>query len=143
MSSNYRITLGTSGHIELYFPYSETRDQISSSFQGAFYDWPAHCWKAPYTTHNHQAAREWVHRYFPALESERWLRDFTYGEDVLVPLYQESLALQPQTPLASIRDMHGKLYPFQQAAVQYALKRKRCFIADPPGTGKTRNVSMI
>ena len=33
--------------------------------------------------------------------------------------------------------MRGKLFPFQEAAIQYVLKRKRCFIADPSGTGKT------
>jgi SWI/SNF-related matrix-associated actin-dependent regulator 1 of chromatin subfamily A len=137
MSSNYRITLGTSGHIELYFPYSETREQISSRFQGTFYDWPGHCWKAPYSSHNLQAAEEWAQRYFVKIEPERWLSASAYDRDVLMPLYRESLALRTQKPLQPIREMHGKLYPFQEAAIQYVLKRKRCFIADPPGTGKT------
>ena len=137
MSSNYRITLGTSGHIELYFPYSETRDQISPRFQGAFYDWPAHCWKAPYSSHNLQAAKEWAQRYYLQIEPERWLSDSAYDQDVLMPLYRESLALQPQKPLEPIREIRGNLYPFQEVAIQYALKRKRCFIADPSGTGKT------
>ena len=71
------------------------------------------------------------------IEPERWQDDFAYDRDVLMPLYQESLALRPQKPLQPIREMRGKLYPFQEAAIQYALKRKRCFIADPPGTGKS------
>jgi SWI/SNF-related matrix-associated actin-dependent regulator 1 of chromatin subfamily A len=106
-------------------------------FQGAFYDWLGHCWKAPYNRHNLQAAEEWAQRYSLKIEPERWLSDFAYKEDVLTPLLRESLALEPQKPLELIREMHGDLYPFQQAAVQYALKRKHCFIADPSGTGKT------
>jgi SWI/SNF-related matrix-associated actin-dependent regulator 1 of chromatin subfamily A len=129
--------LGTSGHIDLYFPYSETREEISARFQGAFYDWPGHCWKAPYSSHNLQAAEEWAKRDYLTIEPERWQDDFAYDRDVLMPLYQESLALRPQKPLQPIREMRGKLYPFKEAAIQYALKRKRCFIADPPGTGKS------
>ena len=131
MASNYCITLGRTGHIELYFPYSEFRDQIAARFRGVFYDLPGHCWKAPYNRHNLQAAEECAESYSIRIEPERWLSEFAYSEDVLTPLLRESLALEPQKPLEPIREMCGNLYPFQQAAVQYALKRKRCFIADP------------
>ncbi len=137
MSSNYRITLGRSGHIELYFPYAEYKDQIRARFRGALYDWPGHCWKVLYSRHNLQAAEEWAKRYSLQIEPERWLNDFAYKEDVLLPLFWESLSLEPQKPLEPIREMRGNLYPFQEAAIQCALKRKRCLIADPSGSGKT------
>jgi SWI/SNF-related matrix-associated actin-dependent regulator of chromatin subfamily A-like protein 1 len=137
MLSNYGVTLGTTGHIELSFPYPEFRDSISARFRGVFFDWPAHCWKAPFDQHNLQAAQDWAQAYSRKVEPERWLSGAAYREDVLTPLFQESLAIEPQKPLGNIPGMRGELYPFQQAGVQYALTRKRCFIADPSGTGKT------
>ena len=110
---------------------------MRAGFLGAFYDWSAHCWKAPYTSHNLQTAAEWAQKYSLQIEPGKWLNDVEYTEAVLEPGFMESLARQPQKALEPIREMHGQLYPFQPAAVQYALKRKCCFSADPPATGQT------
>jgi SWI/SNF-related matrix-associated actin-dependent regulator of chromatin subfamily A-like protein 1 len=137
MESSNRITLGRTGHIELYFPYAGTKDVVRTHFRGVTYDWPGHCWKAPYNRYNLQAAEEWAHRCSIKIEPEKWLSESAYRDDVFIPLFRESLALEPQKPFELVREMVGNLYPFQEAAIQYALKRKRCFFADPSGTGKT------
>jgi SWI/SNF-related matrix-associated actin-dependent regulator 1 of chromatin subfamily A len=41
-----------------------------------------------------------------------------------------------ETPSGRFK-LHGKLLPYQEAGVEYAVLNKRCFIADPMGLGKT------
>jgi SWI/SNF-related matrix-associated actin-dependent regulator 1 of chromatin subfamily A len=135
--SNFRICLGTTGHIELHFPFDEFKDEMHNQFYGAMFNWASRCWRVPYQLKNIHTARSWARKYMVRLEPENWDRLITYEEETLLPLYRQSLALSPRKPLGAIPGMQGKLYPFQEAAVEYALTRKCCFIADDMGAGKS------
>jgi SWI/SNF-related matrix-associated actin-dependent regulator 1 of chromatin subfamily A len=135
---NCTITFGDTGYIEIYLPYNEEmKAQVQKDFLGAFYNWSKKCWCAPYLSENVNAVIAWEARYHAPVQFSRGEDIHSWEDQVLLPLVNQSFALAPRKPLPPIHGLKGKLYPFQEAAVEFALERRQCLIADDNGAGKS------
>jgi SWI/SNF-related matrix-associated actin-dependent regulator 1 of chromatin subfamily A len=136
MKQIQKILLSDTGHIELYGSYNDLAGTVRSDFLGAYFSFP-YCWRVPYNQYNLGKAFQWAKENSLQIGPAAWLDPDTYEQRILIPIYRESEAVIPHKPLGPIPGMCGTLRKYQEAAVEYALRRRCCIIADDPGVGKS------
>lgn len=118
--------------IVISFPYDPVKVQAIKRFiPGAFFDTKKKVWKAPLTSTGE--VLEWSVKFGIVVEPEVLVAHRVQSETTTA-LFEASRSVEDQVEIPTFV---GTLRPYQHAGVAYALKSRRCFIADDMGTGKT------
>lgn len=130
------IQINRYGELVFTFPANRHLAQGMHSFEGSCYLGWAGCWIAPPTETNLTQAKAFGTRYGFQIDLTR-----PTAKDSLLEHYQRvrlEASRATRAPVdMPIPDFGGRLYPFQEAAVWYAARTQRCFLADESGLGKT------
>lgn len=119
-------------HIAISFPYDPVKVQAIKRFiPGAFFDTKTKAWKTPFASSGE--VLEWAVK-FGIVVNPEVLELHRQHTSSTSELFEASRSTED---LVEIPTFVGTLRPYQHAGVAYALKTRRCFIADDMGTGKT------
>lgn len=118
--------------IHISFPYDPVKVQAIKRFvPGATFDSTHKLWVVPLSSS--AAALEWAVKFRVVVEPDLLERHRVETERI------SSLAEASRSTedFVEIPTLNGTLRPYQHAGIAYALKTRRCFLADDMGTGKT------
>ena len=129
LNKEYRVELGRDC-IRFWFPYSETfLNSFKASLSSRRFDWGRKCWYTPVAPKYATELIEFLireHVYDKADIDERVL----FLTDIDYEAANEDDYKIPST-------LRGELYPFQEEGARYLARKKRAFLADDQGLGKT------
>lgn len=127
---------GTAGLFELHFMYDPVRIKAAKTIPGAKWEPKKGCWTAPLSSVNEvmMFTRQYELAFDPPELEERMQIDQAQLNEEAEQLLQLSHARDGG---AEVPQLAGELMPFQRAGVEYAVRVKKCFIADEQGLGKT------
>jgi SWI/SNF-related matrix-associated actin-dependent regulator 1 of chromatin subfamily A len=117
--------------ISLAFPYDPVKVRSVKQIPGVTWDGGTMAWKAPLASI--EEATKWATIFSIPIDAEVEAKG-NESTSELNELYEASRATDAEL---TVPGLQATMFPYQRAGVAYAMKAKRCFIADAMGLGKT------